>query len=129
MGDGKKRLVLVEDDPHIVSLVTFVLRESPLEIESFDNGAAGLARLMDGPRPDVVLLDVMLPEVNGLSILEAMKASPERRSVPVVVMSASSREGDRAGAEERGCDAFVPKPFDFAELQRILEELSGAASS
>jgi CheY-like chemotaxis protein len=124
----RRRAVLVEDDPHIAVLVEFALEPLGLLIERFADGAAALERLRRAPRPDVAILDLMLPGRSGREILGALDEDERLAALPVLVLSA--RVGGHALARARGPLAFVAKPFDVEHLLTTVERLlaPGAAS-
>lgn len=116
-----RRALLVEDDHHIGVLVEFALEPLGLLVERFDDGRAALARLRDGPRPDVAILDLMLPGLSGRELLAALDEDPRLAALPVLVLSARVASTDLARA--RGPLAFLAKPFDVDALVRVVEGL------
>lgn len=116
-----RRAMVVEDDPHIGALVEFALEPLALAVERYDDGEAALERLRAAPRPDVVVLDLMLPRGSGRDILRALDDDPGLASVPVLVLSARAGSSDLARA--RGPMAFLAKPFDVDDLLRVVEDL------
>jgi len=74
-------------------------------------------------RPDLVLLDVMMPGASGLTVVESLRSDPALRETPVVVVSAFAQEADRVAAADAGADSFLAKPFDPDELVSIVEQL------
>ena len=116
-------VVCVEDDDDIALLVRCALESGQRSVEVCSDGHRGWERLSTGPPPGVVLLDLMLPEINGFELLERIRAHPGLHDVPVLVLSA--RAGDaRERAIAAGADACLPKPFDIKDLQALVEELT-----
>lgn len=113
--------VLAEDDRHIGVLVEFALEPLGLVVERFADGEAALARLRQGPRPHVVILDLMLPRRSGREVLAALDCEPALAGVPVLLLSAQQHPGDLARAV--GPLAFLAKPFDVDDLVRVVAEL------
>lgn len=119
---GKVTVLCVEDDDDIALLVRCALESDRRSVEVSSDGRRGWERLESGPRPDVVLLDLMLPEINGFELLERIRSSPELQDLPVLVLSA--RAGDaRERAIAAGADACLPKPFDINDLNALVEDL------
>src|SRR3712207_3143153 len=104
-----KRVLVVEDDPTIRGLVAEILREDGYAVDTATNGAIGLEKLRRRP-PNMVLLDLMMPVMDGQAMVRAWRNDPRFRDVPIAVMSAA-RDGC-AVARELGASAYVAKPFD-----------------
>ena len=114
---GPTRVLLVEDDPNIVDLVrsNLAVRGYAVDVTSTGDGAADRVGddLPDGVRPDIVLLDLMLPGTDGFEVCRAMR---ERSSVGIIVVSARGGEGDKVRALNLGADDYMTKPFGVEEL-------------
>jgi len=108
-------IYLVEDDDNIRELVIYTLRQSGLEAEGFaapgDFFAACVAH-----RPLLVLLDIMLPEEDGLTVLRKLRADPATKRVPVMMLTAKGSEYDKVVGLDSGADDYLPKPFGMMEL-------------
>jgi CheY-like chemotaxis protein len=122
------RVLIVEDERHIIESLAFVLESEGFEVTSELDGEAGLRRVRADP-PDVLVLDLMMPKMNGLEVLKAIKADPALRSLPVVVLTAKGRQQDRRMAEEIGVDAFMTKPFSNRDVVEAVRRLAPAAST
>ena len=108
-------IYLVEDDDNIRELVIYTLRQSGLEAEGFAApGAFYEACAQKAPR--LVLLDIMLPEEDGLSILRKLRADPATKKLPVMMLSAKGSEYDKVVGLESGADDYLPKPFGMMEM-------------
>jgi len=120
-------IVLVEDEPKDVELIGEALRRSGManEVEVCRDGVEALDRLRRGgaPEPCVVILDLKLPKLDGLAVLEAMRAAPDLRDIPVVVMTGSRREADVVRAYRLGANAYVVKPFGIPEFMEAVRDL------
>ncbi len=108
-------VLVVEDDPTILQLL-----EVNFEMEGFivvraEDGEQGLAAARE-TKPDVVVSDVMMPKMSGLELVKALKASPETRSIPVILLSAKAQGTDVRGGLEAGADDYVTKPFEPLDL-------------
>jgi DNA-binding response OmpR family regulator len=106
-------VLLIEDEPNIAEAVSFLLSRDGLRVSHAAEGAAALVLLRQDP-PDLVILDHMLPGLSGLEILTAIRANPESRDMPVMMLTARGR--DREMAERAGADRFMTKPFSNAEI-------------
>lgn len=123
-----KRVLIVEDERHIIESLSFVLETEGFEVASELDGEAGLRRLRADP-PDVLVLDLMMPKMNGIEVLKAVKADPALRGLPVVVLTAKGRQQDRRMAEEIGVDAFMTKPFSNKDVLEAVRRLAPAPST
>lgn len=108
-----QHVLLIEDEPNIAEAIRFLLTRDGLRVSHAAEGAAALVLLHQDP-PDLVILDHMLPGMSGLEILTAVRADPESRHLPVMMLTARGR--DREMAEEAGADRFMTKPFSNAEI-------------
>lgn len=111
----KPRVLIVEDEPHIVLSLEFLLQRAGYDTVTAGDGDAGLA-LVRRLRPDVVLLDIMLPKRNGYEICQAIKSDPGLRSIPVIVLSARGQEVEVLKGLELGAASYVTKPFANADI-------------
>lgn len=125
------KILLVEDDPGDVLITTEALERTKLlhELATVGDGDAAIAYLRreppyeDAPRPDLVLLDLNLPRVDGPQVLEEVKADDDLRSIPVVVLSTSEAEDDIARSYKLHANAYVSKPVDFDAFVRIVQQI------
>jgi two-component system phosphate regulon response regulator PhoB len=109
------RILLIEDEADIRQVLDYNLRTAGYEVLAAERGREGLL-LAREQHPDLVLLDLMLPDVSGTEICRAIKDDPSMRSVPVVMLTARSEEIDRVVGFEIGADDYVVKPFSVREL-------------
>lgn len=127
------RILLVEDDPKDVELTMTALEEYNLSNEvviASDGEQAldylyhqGKFQMRSGENPAVLLLDLKLPKVDGLQVLEAVKADANLRMIPVVVLTSSREERDMVSSYKLGVNAYVVKPVDFHEFVNAIKEL------
>lgn len=122
---GKPQVLIVEDEPHIVLSLEFLLQRAGYDTVAVADGEEGLA-LVRRLRPDVVLLDVMLPRRNGYEVCQAIKADPELRTIPVVMLSARGQEVEVLKGLELGAAAYVTKPFGNAEILEAIRAVLAA---
>lgn len=124
-----KRVLLAEDEPNIVASLTFLLERAGMAVAAEMNGQAALEAALADP-PDVMVLDVMLPGLDGLEILRRLRASAATRALPVVMLTAKGQREDRENALSAGADIFITKPFSNTALVEAVTRLAnrGGAS-
>lgn len=105
----------VEDDLNIQNVIQIALKNSNFEIQSFNN-ANTLYAALDNQKPDLFLLDIMLPGIDGLDILKTLKSNPQFHNIPVMIISAKITEIDRVIGLDSGADDYLVKPFGVLEL-------------
>ncbi len=106
------RVLVVDDEPHIVELVRYNLQQEGFAVSVAFNGREALTKV-DSDRPDLVILDLMLPEIDGIEVCRQIRA---RSRVPILMLTARDRELDRVVGLEMGADDYVTKPFSPREL-------------
>ncbi|MGD2216161.1 MAG: response regulator transcription factor [Gemmatimonadales bacterium] len=109
------RILVIEDEPDISALVAYQLAHAGFQVRTASTGGEAI-RALDTEAPDLVVLDLMLPEVGGTEILRTMRARRETRDTPVIVLTARSDEEDRLRGFELGADDYISKPFSPKEL-------------
>ncbi len=109
------RVLIVEDEPDIRELLVFRLERDGFQVTQCESGAEAL-RLVRTGRPDLVLLDLMLPEMDGLEVCRRLRQDPTTQTVPIVMLTARDDEVDRVLGLELGADDYVVKPFSPREL-------------
>jgi DNA-binding response OmpR family regulator len=127
----EKRVVLVVDDePFIADMITTYLGMKGYEVRGANTGQDGLT-LIPLEKPDILLLDLMLPDIDGFEVCERVRAMPEFARLPVLVISARIDPQSRARAERVGADGYLTKPIKMpvllAEVERLLSAPPGAA--
>jgi two-component system phosphate regulon response regulator PhoB len=111
----RQRIVIIEDEADIVEMIRYNFRKAGFEVDSFGRGREGLEALRRNP-PDLLLLDIMLPDEDGLSICRQLRAEDRLKELPVVFLTARGEEIDRIVGLEIGADDYVVKPFSPREL-------------
>jgi DNA-binding response OmpR family regulator len=119
--EGQKTILVVDDSIVIRKMVEIALENESYNVISVATGKEAFS-FLDSKNPDLVILDIMLPDVNGLDILKAIKAKTE---IPVVMLSAKDTPKETSQAKELGADDFIPKPFRDEELVGKIHELIG----
>jgi DNA-binding response OmpR family regulator len=117
------RILVVEDEPNIVESLRFILAQAGFAVDVSGDGADALRRIRSS-RYDTVVLDVMLPGLNGFDVLKAVRADPGLATLPVIVLTAKGQATDRRSAEEMGATAFVTKPFANADVVAQVRNLA-----
>ena len=110
-----KRVLVVDDEPNIVMSLEFLMRRAGFEVEVARNGREALQAL-EGTPPDLMLLDVMMPEFDGYEVCERIRARPEWNATKIIMLTARGREVERERGLSLGADAYVTKPFSTREL-------------
>jgi phosphate regulon transcriptional regulator PhoB len=111
----RQRIVLIEDEKDIVELVRYNFRKEGFEVSAFTSGKEGLEHLRRSPA-DLVLLDIMLPDLDGFEICKRLRSEDRSKSLPVIFLTAKGEEIDRVLGLEIGADDYVVKPFSPREL-------------
>ncbi|MBW4418244.1 MAG: response regulator transcription factor [Myxacorys californica WJT36-NPBG1] len=116
------QLVLVDDEPGLREAVQAYLEDSGFEVQTASNARDGW-ELVQQVLPDLVITDVMMPQVNGYEFLKQLREDPRFQTLPVVFLTARGMTNDRIQGYGAGCDAYLPKPFDPDELVAIVTRL------
>ena len=125
---AKARILIVEDEPNIVESLSFILRRAGFEVDTVTDGAEALDRVRRQAF-EVLVLDIMLPGMNGLDVLKAIRSDQTLSSLPVVVLTAKGQANDRRTAEAIGASAFITKPFSNADVVERVSRLAERAAS
>ena len=120
-------VVVADDEEDILDLVTTIIERSGHEVLPVRDGAAALAAIRER-RPDLVILDIAMPEVDGLEVLRRLRSDARTSELPVLLLSARAQEDDVRLAFATGANAYVKKPFSPGELSRRVDNLLGAAA-
>ena len=117
-----RRVLIADDEPNIVTALEFLLQRSGFEVLVAQNGEEAL-RLIDAERPDLVLLDVMMPLKNGYDVCRRVREQPALRHIKVVMLTAKGREAEMDKGLAAGADLYVTKPFSTSDLMAKIEGL------
>ena len=109
------QILVVEDDPDIADLIRHYLEKSGHAVQVLGSGAAVLPRVR-AERPDLIVLDLMLPGLDGLVVCQALRSDPATAAIPIIMVTARADEADRVAGLELGADDYVTKPFSAKEL-------------
>lgn len=110
-----KWIYYVEDDTSIRELVLYALKTAEFQVMGFENAASFYKRMKE-QQPDLILLDIMLPDEDGVSILKKLKSRPDTENIPVIMMTTKSSEYDKVLGLDSGADDYITKPFGVMEL-------------
>ncbi|MHB8836183.1 MAG: response regulator transcription factor [Candidatus Methylomirabilia bacterium] len=113
------RILIVDDEPSIVETLRFALEKAGYDCLVAYDGEEAL-RIARAENPGLIVLDIMLPKLNGFQICRLLKFDARYRHIPIVMLSARAQERDRLLGKETGADAYVSKPFEFPELLQVI---------
>lgn len=117
-----KKILVVDDDPYILMSLEFLMKKGGFEVIIARNGTEALELIHD-QKPALVLLDIMMPDVDGYSICQQIKAQPELREIIVVFLSAKTKETDIQKGLSLGAARYITKPFSTRNLMNQVNEL------
>ena len=118
----KKNILTVDDEIHILELLRYNLETAGYNVIQAESGEEGL-EILDKNDIDAVLLDLMLPGIDGLEVLRRIRTNPEKRKTPVIMLTAKGEEFDKVLGLEMGADDYIAKPFSVRELQARLKAI------
>ena len=123
---GARRILVVDDTPEILALVESRLKRRGFDVQTAADGEAALAAALARP-PDLVVLDIMMPKRSGWEVARALRKDPSTEKTKIVILTAIGESVNQMTSPIYGADAFLDKPFDFAELEKIIDDLLGTA--
>ena len=116
-------ILLVEDDADMVALATRWLERAKYQVHHAGDGPAGLKALEADPLPDIVLLDVMLPKMDGFEVLRRMRAAARTKALPVIMVTSFSRDKDAQRGRELGANDYIVKPLMEIDFLKRVEHI------
>ncbi|MEQ8293820.1 MAG: response regulator [Roseovarius sp.] len=119
-----KKVILIEDERNIIEAISFILSRDGWEVKTHSNGHDAMQAVRDR-RPDLVILDVMLPGKSGFDILQEIREDAELGATPVLMLTARGQQKDREMAERAGASRYMTKPFSNAEVLEAVRDLVG----
>lgn len=122
--DTKKTIMVVDDNPDIITIVRTILEGKGYKVMSAYSGAELLSSL-EKDKPDLVVLDIMMPQMDGLEVLTRLKAAPDTASIPVILLTAKVQYEDVLGGYKLGADYYITKPFTSTQLINGINLLLG----
>ena len=120
-----KRVLLIEDEANIAEAIRFLLTRDGWQVRVLDKGGSAVATVTEY-QSDLVVLDLMLPDISGLEILGALRANPVTATLPILMLTAKGQDRDREAAMRAGVSAFMTKPFANADIRATVRQLLGA---
>jgi len=120
----RKKLLLVDDSPTVLLMERLLLQNEPYELFTASHGEEAL-KLARAEQPDLILLDVMMPDLDGLEVCQRLRAEEATREVPIILVTVRGAAEQVARGYESGCTAYVSKPFDGNELRSMIARLLG----
>ncbi|HKL48522.1 MAG TPA: response regulator [Desulfuromonadales bacterium] len=122
---SKKKILVVEDEESLLKLESILLTSKGYEVQGVTNGQAALDAIAE-EKPDLVLLDIMLPEMDGFEVCRRIKENPQTKDLPVVMLTAKKSREDMARGQQVGADWYITKPFKSVNvietIQRFLNK-------
>lgn len=118
-GIWMKKILIVDDEPDIIEILKFVLETNGYECITANDGEEGL-KLAKEASPNLIILDVMMPKMNGYKISRLLKFDAKYKNIPILMLTARSQEGDKLIGEETGADEYITKPF---QVDVVLEKV------
>ena len=113
--DAQIKVLVVDDERNILDIIKFNLEVEGYEVITSRDGEEAL-RLVQELKPDLILCDIMMPELDGLEVCRRLKSDGRTNQIPVVMLSARTQAQDKVASIEAGADDFITKPFDFSDL-------------
>jgi len=121
------RILAVDDEPNIVRLIQVNLERQGYQVETANNGAQALAKIKAN-RPDLVVSDVMMPEMDGFELLANIRRDPALMDLPVIMLTAKAQDRDVMTGYQTGADMYLTKPFNPQELLQFVKRILSSAS-
>ncbi len=119
-----KKIVLAEDEPQIARLIEFKLKKEGYDVTWRENGEEAL-KAIKGDKPDLILLDIMMPVMDGYEVLRRLKEDENLKSIPVIMLTARAQEKDVVKGIDMGAEDYITKPFHPAELLARVKRILG----
>ncbi|MDZ7372332.1 MAG: response regulator [candidate division KSB1 bacterium] len=124
----RKRILVIEDYPHIVEVLKMRLEAAGYEVLVAYDGYRGL-QMAQSERPDLIILDIMLPKMDGYKVCRFLKLNERYRSIPLFVLTSRTSKADQELSKRVGADEYFPKPYDPAQLMAKIREYLERASA
>ncbi len=123
---SSRKVLVVDDDEHILRSLAQYLELEEFSVKTASGGAEALA-LVESDRPDLVVLDVMMPEMDGFEVLENLRRKPETEKLPVIMLTARDQHGDILKGYQMGVSSYMVKPFNLDELVEVINQVFAEA--
>ncbi|MBT99420.1 MAG: two-component system response regulator [Dehalococcoidia bacterium] len=116
------KILVVDDEPNIVRSLAFVFNKEGYQVSIAENGEEAM-EMIRGSKPDILILDVMMPHKNGYDVCQEIKSDPGLKDIHVLMLTAKGQKGDREAALARGADEYISKPFSPIQVLDRVKEL------
>jgi len=126
--DTNKTIMVVDDNPDIITIVKTILEGKGFKVLSASSGAE-LLNMLKNQKPDLIILDIMMPEMDGLEVLSRLKAASDTATIPVILLTAKVQYEDVLGGYKLGADYYITKPFTSTQLVNGINLLLGESKS
>ncbi|MDO8947470.1 MAG: response regulator [Desulfocapsaceae bacterium] len=120
--------LIIEDTPDNMALITFILHKNGYETIEAETGQKGIELALAKPRPDFIILDIQLPDINGDEVLRIIRNSEVNGSIPIIAMTSYAMSGDREKLLAAGCNGYLEKPIDPLKVMDQIRQILGEAS-
>lgn len=127
--DARTRILVADDEPHIGRIIKTKLEQGPFDVDLVYDGAEALEALERSPAVGLLILDLMMPRVTGLEVLDRVRADTRWRTLPCLILTAAGQDHQEVDARRRGADEFMTKPFSPKRLLARVTELVAQAAS
>ncbi len=118
------RVLIVDDSPTEIHVLTGMLEKNGHQVDAVDNAEAGIARARE-TRPELILMDVVMPGMNGFQATRALSKDPETQSIPIIIVTTKDQETDRVWGMRQGAKDYITKPVDETELVNKMNAVLG----
>ncbi len=120
-----KKVLIIEDNDNNMALITFILKKQGYGIIKAKDGRNGIS-LAKADRPAFIILDIQLPDMDGIEVLKAIRNSEVNSDIPIIAMTSYAMSGDRERLLQAGCNGYIEKPIDPAAIMNQIREIIGA---
>jgi len=121
MGSDCRKIVIIEDEPDTAEMYAEMMRISGYEVVKFFGGSSAVAQIAE-QKPSAVVLDLMMPDISGLEVLQYMKAEPKLSDIPVIIVSAKTLPTDIDEGLNAGASVYLTKPVSFSDLKKAIDD-------
>jgi two-component system alkaline phosphatase synthesis response regulator PhoP len=118
----RKKILLIDDEPELVKAIDIRLKSTGYEVSVAYDGRAGIHEAKE-IKPDLILLDLIMPTMDGYSVAKILKDDPETKHIPIIILTASQREDLKTRCRELGVTSFIMKPFDTSDLLNMVNKI------
>ncbi len=120
--DSQKTVMIIEDEPDAAEMFAEMMRVSGFHVIKMFSSAPAIPMIAQ-EKPDIIILDIMMPDISGLEVLRYMRREPDLRAIPVIIVSAKSMPGDIKIGLEAGASMYLTKPVGFLDLKQAVERV------